>query len=107
MKKTVTHETIFVDFQKRTVVKVQKKKIKLEVREFDFSNFNPVPEDSNFAYFSDEERMEYSDHVLEYIHEAEFADLVHWANMGMLDLKKANEKLGLFNSKKAKKVSKK
>lgn len=98
MKKyqTVKHETIFVDFQSKKITKVYSKNIKMKVSEgLDFSNFNPVPEDSNFAAFSPEERMEYSEHILAYIHEASFSDLVHWANMGMIDMKKVDKILKL------------
>lgn len=100
-KQAVLHETIFVDFQSRTVVRRESHKIKMAVKKsvkpvkYDFSNFNPVPQDSNFADFSDQERMEYSDHCLEYIHQASFSDLVHWANHGMIDMKKVNAALKL------------
>ena len=99
-KQTVLHETIFVDFKARTVLSRETKKIKMAVIKqpkpiYDFSNFNEVPCDSNFADFSNQERMEYSDHILEHIHEASFSDLVHWANSGMLDLKKVDSLLKL------------
>jgi hypothetical protein len=100
-KMTVIHETIFVDFKTRTVLSRQTQKIKMAVKSvpkpvtYDFTNFNEVPEDSNFACFSDQERMEYADHILEHIHDASFADLVHWANMGMIDMKKVNALLNL------------
>jgi hypothetical protein len=102
-KQTVLHETIFVDFTSKTVVSRKTQKIKIAlpnptVKQYDFSNFNSVPEDSNFADFSDQERMEYADHILEHIHEASFADLVHWANHGMLDLKKVDALLKLDRS---------
>lgn len=102
-KMTVMHETIFVDFKNKTVLGRESKKIKMAVKPtpkkvtYDFSNFNEVPEDSNFACFSEQERMEYSDHILNHIHEASFSDLVHWANMGMIDMKKVNKLLNLDN----------
>lgn len=98
-KQTVLHETIFVDFKSKTVLQRKTKKIKIAITEtqtiYDFSNFNEVPQDSNFADFSEKDRMEYSDHILNHIHEASFSDLVHWANNGMIDLKKVDQLLKL------------
>lgn len=101
-KQTVLHETIFVDFKSRTVLRRESKKIKMAVNKapqkhisYDFSNFNEVPDDSNFVDFSEQERMEYSDHILANIYEASFADLVHWANHGMIDIRKVNTLLKL------------
>lgn len=95
MKKTVIHETIFVDFKLRTVLKRTAKKIRITDNSLDFSNFNPVPQDSNFANFSEKDRMDYSNHILAHIHEASFSDLVHWANMGMIDMEAVNKALRL------------
>ena len=108
MKNTKTHKILVVDFIQRKLVhthtfQVQEKTKKVQ---FDFTNFNPVPEDSNFASFSEQDRMEYSDHVLKHIKEASFADLVHWANMGMVDMIKVNKALGIDISRQPKKRKK-
>lgn len=91
-------QTIFVDFKNKQVVKVVENKPKRNKKD-PFKNFNPLIPGSNFTKFSDEERLEYSDHVIKHIHEASFEDLVFWANNGMIDMKKANKKLGLYEEK--------
>ena len=105
MKKTITHETIFVDFKAKKVLKVLTKKIQMAVVEYDFSNFNPVPCGTNFECFSDQERMEYSDHILQYLHEASLEDVVYWVNMGMVDKKKLEKALKLNRPPKSQQTS--
>lgn len=94
-----------VDFKNRKLLSVQESTYKPKSQpkpKYDFSNFNFVPQDSNFADFSEQDRMEYSDHVIKHIKETSFEDLVHWANHGMIDMVKANKALGLFEEKKKK-----
>lgn len=91
-----------VDFKNRKLLSTQESfyKPKKQVKtKYNFSNFNSVPEDSNFADFSEKDRMEYSEHVLKHIKDASFQDLVHWANMGMVDVVKVSKALGLFEEK--------
>lgn len=101
MKKT--HETIFVDFKEKKVVKTIKKTFK---NPYNFDHFNPVPKDCNFSDYSDKDRYEYSEHVLKHIREVSFEDLSYWVSMGMLDVKKLNKALGIDNALARKKLNK-
>ena len=94
-------QTIFVDFKTKEILKVVEHKTKKKKNPF--KNFNPLIPDSNFTKFSEQERLEFSEHVIEYIHEATFEDLVFWANHGMLDMKKVNKKLDLYEKPKKEK----
>lgn len=112
MKKTITqiHQILVVDFQKKKLISTISHEVEVKIKKtkkYNFKNFNPVPEGTNFSSFSDKERMEYSNHILAHIHEASFSDLVHWANMGMIDMEKVNDllKLDITNPKRQKKVT--
>lgn len=111
-EKTITqvYQILVVDFQKKKLVKTISHEVEVKIKKtkkYNFKNFNPVPQDSNFSSFSEKERMEYSNHILAHIHEASFADLVHWANMGMIDMEKVNDLLNLdiTNPKRQKKIT--
>lgn len=93
-----THYIFTVDFKNKKLLNTKSFNVKVKVQPkitYDFTNFNEVPVDSNFKDFSAQERMEYADHVLKHIKEASFADLVHWANMGMVDMVKVSKALGI------------
>ena len=88
------NKVYYVDFKNRRLVDL-KTDLSQSKSDYDFSNFNPIIKGSNFEAFSDQERFEYSEHVLSYTHEVTFEDLMHFVNNGMVDKKKLAEKLGI------------
>ena len=84
----------FVNFKTREVVEtVMTEEIVTE--EFDMSDFNTPPYDSNFAIFTDYERFMHSEHILSYFHQMDLCEILHFVNMGVLDKRKLAVKLGV------------
>lgn len=58
-----------------------------------FKNFKPLS--APFDHLTEDERMANSEHLLKYLKDLTMDDLFHFINGGVLDVKKASEKLGL------------
>lgn len=84
----------YVNFKTRKLIQTVKTE-ELVTVQYDFTNFNAVPADSNFSIFTDEERMGHNDWILENLAAIDFCDILHFINMGVLDKKKLAEKLNI------------
>lgn len=91
-------KVLHVDFKARKVVRTESLPLESKVQEssnLDMSNFEIPPKNTNFAFFTDEERYLHSEHILKYLHEIDFEDQLHFVRMGVLDKKKLALKLGV------------
>lgn len=84
------------DFKTKTLIaKYENSFFEDHNQELDFSNFLPVPAGSQFSSFSPLERMNHSEHVLEKLGTMTLFAIMGYINYGVLDAKKASQKLGL------------
>ena len=90
MKKTC--KIIHVDFSAKKVDKVENRSHNVK---YDFSNFQDIPKESKYYGISDQERFEASERILQEIDFYDFAELMCFANNGILDYQKVTEVLGL------------
>lgn len=91
--KTHNNSLYIVDFKNKKLL--SKSDVSIEVKPNSMKNFNTPPIESNFHYFSDFERTQHSDHILEHFKDFSFQDILHFIEMGVLDKEKVAIKLGL------------
>lgn len=92
--KTNTCKIFHVDFKNRTLKTSEEKTFKIKSK-FDFSNFQEIPKESKYYGIKDQERYSISENILKNIDRYNFAELVEFANNGILDFVKVDEELGL------------
>lgn len=94
----------YVDFKTKTVKKCITQDMPIPTvsdQKFNMSNFKTAPSDSNFAGMSDKDRFETSEHILNYLHELTFDEVLHFIDMGVLDKQKAGDRVKILTEDEA------
>ena len=86
---------IKVDFANKKVESKQTFVYEIKETEYDFSNFMEISPESPHFGISDKDRYQMSEAILDKIDNISFANLVAYANQGVLDLKKVDDRLAI------------
>lgn len=97
IKKHVKSNVSFVDFKSKKVLETIKEEETVfeNVEDFDMKDFNTPPVNSYFHCFNNKERTDHSEHILSYLHDFDFSEILHFINMGVLDKRKLANKLNI------------
>lgn len=89
--------TFYVDFKNRTLLSKKEEFFIEEKNEENFSlkYFNKPPLTSNFRLFSDKDRFDHSQHILNHFKDFSFDDILYFIEMGVLDKNEVSKKINI------------